>query len=432
MRASVSAVIVIVVVLAGCSGAASPTPTLSAAASSQPSSVAPSAVVLPTEPPPAASPTPEPSPAVLDWGKPKAIEGDRFEIEVPFASARGAFVTVYQSDIAFSPDGAHWQQVESPITGIDADFLNDVAIGPAGIVAVGEEGVVGAGNETVGSNALVLFSTDGVTWQRITDPTFKGGGMSLVGATRQGFAAFGHDSSYRPVIWTSPDGQDWLRATNETGLAVARGVRLLIQGDGRLTALVGPPRAVGEPDTVELEVWQTEGRAEWQQTGRLPDRANHNFLKGTYGDGRWLVMDHATAWTSTDGIAWQQGANPATRGSAGLTAIAAYRGGYVVVGESGSRPDETCGGSEPWVGHAWTSTDAIEWHEQPSFERAAIYQLVLIDDTLLGLGRTADSSIGMAPAVWSVGLPASLGGPLPTPIPTPSPTPARSSDGCGG
>jgi hypothetical protein len=429
MRASVLASIV-VVVLAGCSGAASPTP--SPAASVQPLSVAPSASALATQPPPAASPTPEPSPAVLDWGQPIVIQGDRFEIEVPFASAPGAFITVYQTAIAFSTDGVHWENVDSPITDIEADSLNAVAIGPTGIVAVGEEGIVAPSNETIGSNALVLFSPDGRTWQRISDPAFNDGQMQLVGATRQGFVAFGRDFSNRPVIWTSPDGRDWLRATNETGLTVARGVRMLISGDGRLTALVGPPRTFDGPDTVEFEVWQTDGRAEWQHVGRLPDRATQNFLKGAFGGGRWLVMDRANAWTSTDGIAWLRGTSPVPEGIAGLTAIAAYRGGYIAVGESGSRPDETCGGNEPWVGHTWTSTDAIEWHEQPTFKSAAIYQLVLVDDTLLGLGRTAHPDFGMTPAVWSVGLPASLGGPLPTPTPTPSPTPARSSDGCGG
>ena len=318
MRTSLSTVVVAAIVLVGCSGSVSPAP--SSLAASQGPSIVPTASSPPAKPSPTATPTAqptvEPTVAALAWGEPTTTDGDVPELEGGFDAGPGAFVSVYQAAIAFSPDGIHWQNVDSPIADVEADYLSAVAIGPTGIVAVGEEGIVGAGNERVGSDALVMFSADGLTWQRISDPAFKDGQMQFVGATNEGFVAFGSDFSRRPVIWTSPDGREWLRATNETGLAVARGVRLLIPEDGRLTALVGPPRTIDEPDTIELEVWQTEGRAEWQRVGRLPDRVGP-ALQGAAGGGRLLVMDRESTWTSTDGSAWERGAEPDDRRDCG-------------------------------------------------------------------------------------------------------------------
>ncbi len=315
-----------------------------------------------------------------------------------------------------------------PVSDSEYLTLNDVVISPLGIIAVGDEGVIAPDNTTVGSNAVVLFSRDGRSWERIADSAFKDGQMEMAGATRQGFVVFGHGSG-GGVIWTSPDGQEWLRATNETGLEVAAGVRLLIPTEGALTAIVAP----GEDyqPVAEYEVWQTEGRAEWTRTGRLAE-GDAWRLVGASGGGRWIVVGRAHTWTSADGVNWSVGPSPQVGIGNGVTDVAAYSGGYIVVGDSGSRPDETCGGNVPWVGHTWTSADGQTWDEHLTFERAAISRLVRLEESIVGLGRalTADGEIvGIA---WTSALPGSLDGPAPTPAPTPSPTPKPSSDGCGG
>ena len=426
------------VVLVGCSGLASPTPASPNASPGR--SVAPSPSASPgrpvapsaslsTEPARTTFPTPVANVGNLRWGERMAVEGQVIDPDGAFAGAPGTFLTVSNTEITFSADGLHWVVVDSPVATEEYLTLNDVVIGPLGIVAVGEEGIVAADNSTIGSNAVVLLSKDGRTWERIADSAFADGHMQMAGATRQGFVVFGQDFHGNRVIWTSPDGREWLRATNETGLKVATGVRLLIPADGVLTAIVGPPRSAFTAAS-EFDVWRTEGRAEWERVGRLAE--GDRLLVGASGGGRWIVVGLERAWTSNDGVNWTVGARPQTDSGSAVTDVAAYAGGYVAVGDSGSRPDDTCGGNAPWVGRTWTSVDGRTWNEHPTFERAAISRLVRLGGSILGLGRAFTAGGEIVGAAWTSALPGSLDGPVQSPVPTPSPTPRASSDGCGG
>jgi hypothetical protein len=425
MRTSLAALLGIVLV--GCSGLASPSP--AATGTGHPPSVAPSASVVATEPAPIASPPPEPNVGALTWGEPVTMEGRSLDPESAFDGAPGMFVTVANTDIWFSADGTHWGAVDSGVEGAEYLTLNDVVIGPKGIVAVGDQGIIAADNSTIGFNAVVLLSQDGRTWERIADSAFKDGQMQMAGATRQGFVVFGQDFSGHAAIWTSPDGREWLRATNETGLKVAAGVRLLIPADGDLAAVVGPPGNVNQPAS-EYEIWHTQGRAEWERVGRLVE-GDRGRLVGAAGGGRWIVAGSTRTWTSTDGLNWSVGSTPHVASGSSITDVAAYAGGYIAVGDSGSRPDETCGGNLPWVGHTWTSADGQAWDEHLRFERGAVSRLVRLEGSVIGLGRSVTRGGELTGVAWTSALPGSLAGPVPTPVPTPSPTPARSSDGCG-
>jgi hypothetical protein len=382
-----------------------------------------------TEPAPIASPTPEPNVGALTWGEPVTTEGQIIDPESAFDGAPGTFVTVSNTEIRFSADGTHWDAVESGVGGSEYLTLNDVVIGPLGIVAVGDEGIVAADNSTIGFDAVVLLSHDGRTWERIADSAFKDGQMQMAGATRQGFVVFGQDFNGHATMWTSPDGREWLRATNETGLKVAAGVRLLIPAEGALAAIVGPPGNVYQPAS-EYEVWHTEGRAEWEHVGRLVE-GDRGPLVGAAGGGRWIVAGSTRTWTSMDGVNWTVGPAPQVDSGSGITDVAAYAGGYIAVGDSGSRPDETCGGNIPWVGHTWTSADGQAWDGHLRFEGGAVSRLVRLEGSILGLGRSVTGGGELTGSAWTSALPGSLDGPVPTPLPTPSPSPASSSDGCG-
>lgn len=359
-----------------------------------------------------------------------SVEGEAIDPDGALAGTPGTFVTVSNTEITFSADGIRWDVVDSPVAAVEYLTLNDVVIGPLGIVAVGEEGTVAADNSTIGFNAVVLLSKNGRTWERIADSAFADGEMQMAGATRQGFVVFGQDFDGDRVIWTSPDGREWLRATNETGLKVAAGVRLLIPADGVLTAIVGPP-GTAYTDAPEFEVWRTEGRAEWERVGELA-KGDGGSLVGASGGGRWIVVGPTRAWTSSDGMNWTVGVRPQIESGGVINDVAAYVGGYIAVGDSGSRPGETCGGNAPWVGRTWTSVDGRTWDEHLTFERAAISRLVRLGGSILGLGRSVTAEGRIVGVAWTSALPGSLDGPVPSPEPTPSPTPRPSSDGCGG
>ena len=143
---------------------------------------------------------------------------------------RGPYDTDSQqrSMIWRSTDGRHWERTLRTSTD---ERLNAITAGGPGFVAVGSNG----------TQAAVWTSKDGATWRPVVDSAFDRGWMQTIVATRSGLVVFGGraDTDSR-VIWTSPDGIEWLAATNESGLRVARGVEAVAAWNGQALAFVGP------------------------------------------------------------------------------------------------------------------------------------------------------------------------------------------------
>jgi hypothetical protein len=243
--------------------------------------------------------------------------------------------------------------------------------------------------------------------------------------------AFGTTGDGGASIWTSVDGTAWLKATNDTGLEVARGVQLVAEHDGRLTAFVGHPAEPGF-DFGQVEVWQTEGRAEWEMVGSLPGTGAY-VLKAAFGDGRWLATgaasddvadDGPNAWTSTDGRAWTRTTVPVEAHGA----IAGWADGMVLVSHTGPRPGETCGGSGPFVGTSRISMNGGDWLVVPPTPGVAASALLVVGDRILAVGLSPEGDGRAVPVRWLTALPRAVT--VPNPTPTPAATPA--SEGCGG
>ena len=225
---------------------ASPRPT--AAPSSRPTpqgSPVASPTPAPTEAP---EPTDEPAPPVepppdgsliVDWDvadvrgleRLTGIRGDAASGETWLIAGETDVVTpegdlnqvggIWRSDA-----GGTWQQVLE----LEDGWVSDIATGGPGFVAVGSNG----------DRAAVWLSGDGRTWRSVEDDAFGDGRMFHVGVSDSGIVAFGEAGDGEDgVIWTSPDGSSWLKATNASGLEVAAGLQALLADDGRLTAFVG-------------------------------------------------------------------------------------------------------------------------------------------------------------------------------------------------
>ena len=442
MRRAAS-VLLLVTLVGACSSApnasVAPASHAPSAQTSAPPAETRTAIALPTARP---SPTPAPA-AAFAWGDPVVLDDlagvglDRPKL----VFAQGTFVALDQARLWVSTDATHWDTADSAVDN-DLIEIRAVAAGAAGFVAVGIENIdADEDGNPEDSNAFVLFSSDGRRWDRINDPRFVHAEMNYVAMSRQGIVAFGGAQGGGASIWTSADGRAWLRATNPTGLHVAQGVRLMAHSDGRLTAFVrsgSPTDDLAGP----IEVWQTEGRADWEKVGELPDRSGNDVLHAAHGGGRWVALGVTAmvdgefaprVWTSTDGSGWDIAANTMFPNSATVSSVAGWPGGVIVAGWTGSEPGETCGGSEPWVGRTWLSTGS-GWQALPPTKGAAIKALVIADDAIVGLGlRHGGSTDGSVDLIgWSATLPASPVAPAPTPLPTPAPTPAPSRDGCGG
>ncbi len=460
-RRSVPAVLLLSALLTGCTADSAdlitPTPTPTPTHNQLPSTVSP--VPATTAPAPAtltASPftasSAPPGPLTVDWARTTGDPGfDDVQAINASATFEDRFVVVGRRDVPdseggsryfpgiwTSADGLRWQPAD--VEGSDKEGLEirDVTVGGPGLVAVGDDRT----GDTV--RAAVWLSTDGLRWARVHDDGFNPGRMWRVGATDQEIVAFGDDclciyskqyladGQGRRVNWTSPDGRDWLRATNEPGVEVAKGVRTLVGVGGWLTAFVHDWDSV-DAATRPVEVWRTRGRADWTKVGELPGSQGADVFHAAQGPRGWVATgmtgsNEAAAWISSDGIAWDR--SPTAPGA--VHALLADRAGFIAVG---ARSTST-GCIEPdgaFVGQTWTSSDGRVWREpgsQHGWVGEAISNLLQRDRTVIGVGLSyADDTSGhVAGVVWTAALPTTSvdAGPPPASTPRPSPT-----HGCG-
>ncbi len=392
-----------------------------------------SAIPGPTAAQTTVTPRTTPPAAAFDWGEAVAMTGsDGFSMYRPlFEFARGVYVVAELSRIWVSSDARRWDVADSPVDGNEHIEIRDLVADGSGFVAVGNESIdADEDGSPEDSRAVVLMSSDGRRWQRLEDRRFEHAAMNFVARSRAGVVAFGYTlGGVGASIWTSANGTAWIKATNETGLQVAEGVQVIAETDGKLTAFVALPGPTLD-ESGPVEVWQTEGRADWEKVGALPEQSDVYVHYAAHGGGRWVAFGVAPAsqraWTSTDGRNWTQATSP---GGGGISAIVGWAGGLIATTSTGSEPGETCGGSEPWVGRSWLSIGAT-WQALPPTDGAAIRGLVIVDDRVVGIGHAIRADGGVDPVHWTATLPTTSVQPAPEPTSTPTPTP-KIADGCG-
>lgn len=229
------------------------------------------------------------------------------------AAGGDALVAVGRQGIWRSSDGVTWQQVSEPaIVGIN---LADIAWGPAGFVAV-------ATDER--GTASTWRSSDGRSWvPGASTAALSGLCPTRIAGGTKGYVVVGSNCGdpSRPAIASSPDGRSWVRAPGQAFLF----------GEGEVDGAV-------------------DGGPGWIAFGRV--RPAGSSISGT------------AVWTSPDGLAWRRTSflrplppyvpdcgNPYD--IARMLDIAAFGPGYVAVGLS------TCG-NDQW-GAAWASPDGATW-----------------------------------------------------------------------
>lgn len=162
------------------------------------------------------------------------------------AATRSGFVAVgaaeegedFDAAVWTSPDGLSWTRVahDEAVFGGDAtggrrldQTMTDVVTAGTGLVAVGTETAGPEYPEDLAgddSDAAIWISSDGVTWQRIAaDAEIFGGSadqwICCAAGSGDGVVAVGYERTntstwdplgYRAVVWTSPDGAEWVRS----------------------------------------------------------------------------------------------------------------------------------------------------------------------------------------------------------------------------
>jgi hypothetical protein len=332
--------------------------------------------------------------------------------------AAGTFNT---SDPVFvdSTDGQSWQ-VQPKMDG--SVRIQDMAVGPAGVLAVGLEG----------SDARSWFSRDGLSWT--TSPVAPalrpaaGRTIRMNGVTWAGRAwlAVGEEdtacdyncdsaSSDRAIAWSSVNGLDWTRAPDAPALERAAMNDVTPGGPGFVAVGGAPDR----PATVQVAqhalVWtSTDGRT-WSRVPDSPlfhappgtDQAFGSSMLSAASDGGHVVavgsvasqgdVGSALAWVSTDGRTWERGtADDFLNGQ--LFNVAAVTGGFLGTGPSGT---DSC------LGGIWFSADGTTWTciaTDSSIGGFAAYAAAASTTTMIVVGL-AQTEVSIPASIWTRPLP---------------------------
>lgn len=207
-----------------------------------------------------------------------------------------------------SADGLTWERVESQSFRGDAaldQFMNDVTVGPAGLVAVGAAPVI--------------------------DPDRPDGYVD------------------RPGIWLSPDGRQWELLPHDEDLfsGVEEMMRIVTFGD-RLVAVAG------------TKAWVSSDGRNWEQvdvdrfsTGAVLDLTVWNGTLVAVGERD----DHPAVWTSDDGFNWTAVEDTDLMTAFGrLQGVGGDEAGLVALGT------KSMGRVTPW-----RSEDGIDWMAVPEY-----------------------------------------------------------------
>ena len=241
-------------------------------------------------------------------------------------------------------------------------------------ITAGGPGLVAAGgshtDEGMMVDAIVWTSSDGVTWERIDDPSFSAGippaeisfenpgaGIGDVAAGPLGVVGVGFNGR-GAAVWTSPDGIAWSAIDDDD-----------LQGEGfsnLLAVTAGGPGwvAVGDVD-MDGGVWVSEDGYDWV---RVED---DDLLAGDRVD---VTIYDVAVWNGD------------------LIAV----GALGIDGGSGERTER---------GAVWTSPDGLEWTElqDPSFASNRVFEAVSVDPetgTVFALGSPAGTLTSVDGTAW--------------------------------
>jgi hypothetical protein len=253
-----------------------------------------------------------------------------------------------------------WTRLESPV------FEN----GWVGAIAVGGPGYIAVGGSTVGLDAAVWISGDGLEWTRIESDSF-GSDQDWLGSDGDQFmndVAVGEDvivavgagevaAENRGVgaIWHSTDGSSWSRVPHDEDL---------FGGPGE------SPDGSGD-EAIESIVW-------W----------NDRFIAAGFSG------QQVTVWTSTDGVAWNRSSVPTHIGAPPNEIV------YVGLAQFGSEAVVVASDRFGNTVLAASTRDGVSWSDLETLPPEAEFVTILpISDRLMAFG---DDGVSWRGAAWEL------------------------------
>jgi hypothetical protein len=242
-------------------------------------------------------------------------------------------------------------------------------------VAFGD-GFVVAGNENQGQHAVIWYSADGKSWQKIDKAQdFSDGvigtlvpipqGLLAVGTASQpdsrcGGGAFGCNAVSAIRLWTSPDGRAWHALASSVVVPFGRAQLIQVVSGPSGVVAFGELVPVTGTDTTAM-VWNSPNGLAWEREPQFstafPSDTIVDLAAGPAGfeavgsrSAGGNLTGPRRAWFSSDGKTWKLGSGPATRGP---TVVMACTAGFFGVDNPSAQAS------------FWTTADGVKWTVQP-------------------------------------------------------------------
>lgn len=225
-----------------------------------------------------------------------------------------------------------------------------------------------------------LSAWTGVSWARVGNLP-KGVELSTLAAWEDGYLLVGADRPDRANrqqggLWYSTDLSTWSRMVTTGGPDDATSLTMLLALPAQLVALgtEQPAACIGSVastcDLPRIIAWTSADGVEWDEltlssglgTGTVADIAAGPDQALAVGDQGW---DSPSIWRSTDGLQWTaEILSGDTFADAHLFGVTAFAGGWVVTGMTGGKELVCCDAT--WMVDetqpaAWWSADGLAW-----------------------------------------------------------------------
>lgn len=235
------------------------------------------------------------------WSQEPAFVGASGALPVRFATIGGHLVgvgftyatvnpVVYAGRVWTSSTGSTWTQVPDGPVFAKAQ-INDVAIGPHGLVAVGS---AQTGSE-LGTDAAVWTSPDGMVWKRLpSQPDFSDAAMFAIVVSGSGLVAVGQGAQ-GAAVWTSADGSRWVRVADAPALNNAVMYGVVSVSAGLIAVGYGHDSAV---------IWTSPDATTWTRVPDGPTFAMAQAVAVAAKGDDVVVVGGANGETSPAAIIW--------------------------------------------------------------------------------------------------------------------------------
>ena len=235
------------------------------------------------------------------WSKVPDFVGATGAEPVGFASNGGRLVgvgseyvspnpVVYAGRAWTSPTGGTWTQVPDSPAFAKAE-MNDVAVGPHGLVAVGSAQT----DSEIGTDAAVWTSPDGLAWTRLpSQPDFADASMFAISDSPSGLVAVGQGAQ-GAAAWTSTDGTRWVRVADAPALHDAAMHGVASGSSGLIAVGYGHDSAV---------IWTSPDATTWTRVPDAPTFAMAQAVAVAVVGDEAVAVGGANGETSPAAIIW--------------------------------------------------------------------------------------------------------------------------------